>query len=379
MKEEVSPFLFGSGVSKATFVNREEEIKRLSINFRSGINTIMISPRRWGKSSLVLETSRRMQNEKKIRFCFIDLFSIHTEHEFYQALSREALKATSTKVEDWIKAGREFFKGIIPRFSVGIDPQHDFSVNFDWKQAEQHRNEILQMPEEIATKRGIRLVVCLDEFQNIKYFRDSEKVEKNLRAVWQHHKNVSYCLYGSKRHMMIDLFNSPSRAFYRFGDMFFLQKISKEHWEKFIVEKFLGTDKFITKVNAAQIVDTMQCHSYYVQQFAHLVWMHTQKKVSEETIQTSLGELLNFNALFYQTVIENLSATQINFLHALVNGIEKFTAVEAMRTYSLGTPRNVTKSKIALEGADIIDVSGGKVAFLDPAFELWVKGVYFKN
>ena len=379
MQEDISPFLFGSGASEASFVNRDDEIRRLAVNFRSGIHTIMISPRRWGKSSLVLETARRMKTEKKIRFCLIDLFSIHNEQEFYEAFCREAIKATSNKAEDWMKAGREFFKSILPRFSVGVDPQNDFSVSFDWKQAEQHRNEILQMSEDIARKKGIRLVICIDEFQNIKSFRDSEKIEKNLRAIWQHHKSVSYCLYGSKRHMMTDIFDSPSRAFYRFGDMFFLQKISKAHWEKFIVEKFLSTGKSIAHELATKIAETMNNHSYYVQQLAHLVWMHTPKKATEETFQFALNELMNFNALFYQTIIENLSNTQINFLNAVIKGVEKFTSVDAMRSYQLGTPRNVSKSRAALENADIIDMSNGKVSMLDPAFELWLRRKYFRT
>ena len=378
MQEDISPFLFGSGASETSFVNRDDEIRRLAVNFRSGIHTIMISPRRWGKSSLVLETARRMKTEKKIRFCFIDLFSIHSEQEFYEALCREAIKATSNRAEDWMKAGREFFKSILPRFSVGVDPQNDFSVSFDWRQAEQHRNEILQIPEDIAGKKGIRLVICIDEFQNIKSFRDSEKIEKNLRAIWQHHKSVSYCLYGSKRHMMTEIFDSPSRALYRFGDMFFLQKISKAHWEKFIVEKFLSTGKSIAHELAAKIAETMNNHSYYVQQLSHLVWMHTTKKATDETIQFALNELMNFNALFYQTIIENLSNTQINFLNAVINEVEKFTSVESMRSFKLGTPRNVSKSRTSLENADIIDVSNGKVSMLDPAFELWLRREYFR-
>ena len=190
MQEDISPFLFGSGASETSFVNRDDEIRRLAVNFRSGIHTIMISPRRWGKSSLVLETARRMKTEKKIRFCFIDLFSIHSEQEFYEALCREAIKATSNRAEDWMKAGREFFKSILPRFSVGVDPQNDFSVSFDWRQAEQHRNEILQIPEDIAGKKGIRLVICIDEFQNLEFFQEELAFQKKLRSHWQHHRHV---------------------------------------------------------------------------------------------------------------------------------------------------------------------------------------------
>ena len=115
-----SPFQFGKTVSSKLFVNREKEKNRIGENFKSGINTILISPRRWGKTSLVRETARLVSlQEKNLLFCFIDVFSVLNEEEFYETLARELIKCSSSKIEDWLSAGKDFFKAIVPRFSYG--------------------------------------------------------------------------------------------------------------------------------------------------------------------------------------------------------------------------------------------------------------------
>jgi hypothetical protein len=299
------------------------------------------------------------------------MFSIRNEEEFYESLVKGVIKSGSGKLDDWLKTAKDFFKNIVPKISVTLDPVRDIGISLDWKEARKHKNEILDLAEAIATRKKIKIVVCIDEFQNIEYFSDGETFEKNLRARWQHHKNVSYCLYGSKRHMMNSIFNGKSRPFYRFGDMINLDKIKKEHWVEFICREFDETSKKIDEGTAAGIADIMKCHPYYVQQLAHHVWSKTSKKATIETLQSAVEEMLEYNSIFYQKEVDTLSNTQINFIKAIIDGVEKFTSVDAMQTFKLGTPNNVTKNRDALEKADIIDVTAGSIQLLDPAFELW--------
>ena len=84
--------------------------------------------------------------------------------------------------------------------------------------------EVLRLPEMIARSKGCHIVVCIDEFQQIGDFPDSLTFQKKLRSVWQLQSHVSYCLYGSKKHMMEQMFQNASYPFYRFGDFFYLNK-----------------------------------------------------------------------------------------------------------------------------------------------------------
>jgi hypothetical protein len=179
--------------------------------------------------------------------------------------------------------------------------------------------------------------------------------------------------------MMTDIFNNPSKPFYRFGDIILLQKIKREKWVSFIVESFAKTKKEISTELAQLIPTLMQDHSWYVQQLAHYTWQKTKKKVTKEEIREAFLELIHANTPLYMREIEGLSLTQLNFLKAVAKKEEKLSSVEILQKYHLGTSANVVKNKNILLKADIIDDSGGKISFLDPAFEFWFLKQYFNQ
>jgi hypothetical protein len=380
MKQEMSPFLFGRTVSNSGFTNRELDLEKLYKNLTNGINTMLISPRRWGKSSLVerLILDLKTKNQE-IKVVNLDLFSVSSEEEFLEMFAKEVIKASSTIWQDWLQFGKNFFKQLTPILSVGIDPVNDFSLGFDWKQLKKHRAEILELPEKIANEKKCLFIICLDEFQNLATFHEFESLEKSLRAIWQRQKSVSYCLYGSKRHMMTDIFNNPSKPFYRFGDIMLLQKIKREKWTSFIIESFAKTKKEISPELAELIPSLMQDHSWYVQQLAHYTWQKTKKKATKTEIQLAFSELIEANTPFYMREVEGLSLTQLNFLKAVAHKEEKLSSAEMLQKYRLGTSASVVKNKSILLKADLIDEFKGKLSFLDPAFEYWFLRYYFKQ
>lgn len=375
-----SPFIYGTIVSIQSFTNREAESAKLQSNLLNGINTTIISPRRWGKSSLVEKVITDInKKDKKTKTVIIDLFSVSSEEDFLEQFAREVIKASSSKWQEWMSSGKEFFKKLIPKLSIGIDPSTDFSLSFDWHELEKNSDEVLNLPETIAKKRGIKFIICLDEFQNLSSFNDYLFFEKKLRACWQRHKSVTYCLYGSKRHMMTDIFNNPSKPFYRFGDIMLLQKIETKKWVSFICKSFAATDKQIDENTAGIIPLVMKNHSWYVQQLAHYAWNVTHKRATTTEINTALKELINANTPLYQKETESISHTQLNLLKAVAKNETQFTSTAVMINYQLGTPRNVSKNKTLLINNDIIHEINNKFEFVDPAFELWFKKQFFNQ
>lgn len=369
-----SPFEFGFTVTGKEFTNRVKEQKHLQSNFENRISTILISPRRWGKSSLIEEVTNKTQKKNKnVRIAILDLFTAKSEEEFYQLYATKIIQSTSNKLEEWLESAKIFFKNINPSINLGIDPVNDFSVQFSYKDISQNIEEILNLPEEIAKKKSIQIVVCIDEFQNISNFDYSIEFQKKLRAIWQRHKHVCYCLYGSKRHMMLDFFQNQSMPFYRFGETIFLDKIDAEDWKKFIVRSFKNSEKTISSQHAKKIAEAVKHHSYYVQQLSHICWVKTKYEVSEETIEEAINDIIIQNAIFYQKIYEDLSFTQVNFLKALANGEKKFSSQRVLSEYKLGVASNVVKIKEALEQKEVIDTFLPDIEFLDPVFELWFR------
>jgi hypothetical protein len=374
------PFTFGKIASEAEFTDRDAERQHMMNNFKGGINTILISPRRWGKSSLVNQVAKEtIRKEKKIRICLIDLYNIRTEKEFYQELALQVLKTSSTKINDIFEDTKKFLGRLIPKIVYSPDSSTEFSLGLDWQEVKQRPDDIINLSEKIAQEKNIRMVVCIDEFQNISEFENPLAFQKKLRSHWQKHKSVSYCLYGSKRHMMIDVFASPSMPFYKFGDIIFLQKISEPDWEKFIQKRFADTGKKISPENALLIATLAECHPYYVQQLAQLSWLRSSKVCNEEIIHQAMEGLILQLSMLFQTITDSLSTTQINFLKAMLEGVEQFSSKETLSRYNLGTSANILRIRQALLSKEIIDMDGPKLFFLDPVYKRWLRQYYFKQ
>ncbi len=318
MKDNV--FVFGKFTSNEYFTDRKNETKRLLLNFTYGVNTILISPRRIGKTSLVQKVCK-LANSDKLRVVYLDIFSCRSEAEFYNIYASAVLKQISTKLEEFIENAKTFITNITPKFSIGSDPLTDFSLTLEWNDKLDDVNEILQLPEKIAKKKGIKIVVCIDEFQQIADFPHSLTFQKRLRTVWQLQESVSYCLFGSKQHLMNELFEKRSYPFYKFGDVIYLDKIPTPDWVEYIQQRFCVTNKKITPVLAEKIVTTVSNHSSYVQQLAWLTWIHVDEVATNDDFDAAFNDLLNQNSLLFEKQIEQLSAYQMNFLRAMLDGV----------------------------------------------------------
>lgn len=369
-----APFVFGVRVEGDTFTDRHEETERLKANFTYGVNTILISPRRMGKASLV-EHVCSLIDTTDIRIAHIDAFGCRSEHDFVNAFATAVVRATSSKWEEWMENTKTFLSRFVPKISFGQDPLNDFSLSFEYNPANNTTEEVLQLPELIARTKGYRIVVCIDEFQQIGEFADSLTFQKKLRSVWQLQSNVSYCLYGSKKHMMERMFQSRSYPFYRFGDLFYLGKIGEDDWVQYIQQRFRATGKDISVELAQVICRTTDRYSSYVQQLAWLVWLRTNQTTTGDDVQYAIDRLLDACEPLFIQQTEDLSAYQLNFLHALANGISTgFTQAAVLKEYRLGTAANVTRLKKSLTEKDLITTDAPRqLVISDPILKMWLK------
>ena len=372
--EMENPFIYGMATFGKWFTDREEDTKRLSANFTHGINTILISPRRWGKTSLVLKIAEQVNNKDR-KVVNIDIFSCRSREDFYRIFAKEIIRQTSNKWEEWSENARRFLSALTPTISFGNDPMNDFNISINMSNKVLLNEEVLNLPFKIANKKDIRIVVCIDEFQQIAEFTDPKNFQKQLRTAWQLHAPfVSYCLYGSKKHLMHSLFSRQSMPFYKFGDVFFLQKISGEYWIPYIQRRFEETGKSISSDVANKICEMVENHSSYVQQLSWLVWSRTEKEATEIDFIDAQIDLLNQNSMLYHTYVDGLTALQLNFLHAIADGIhDQFSRKEIISKYNLGTSANISRMKKSLEQKELIDISPKMITFNDPVFRIWFK------
>ncbi len=182
--EKDLPFVFGVKAEGDVFTDRKVETENLVANFRYGQNTIIISPRRMGKTSLVGKVAD-MVASTDIRVARMDAFACRSERDFADAFATAVIRATSTKWEEWMENIKVFLTRFVPKISIGEDPMTDFSISLEYDEQNRSTEDILALPEMIASAKGIRILVCIDEFQQIGEFVDSLNFQKKLRSVWQ--------------------------------------------------------------------------------------------------------------------------------------------------------------------------------------------------
>ena len=368
-------FVYGVAVSDYNFIGREQETKRLLDNFRGGINVILMSPRRLGKTSLVKHVCNKL-DEEDIITVYLDIFGCKSEYDFYNKLAAEVLKQTASKRELWLEEAKEFIYRLTPKISFSPEPNADFAISLGITPKTHTPEEVLGMAEKIAIKKGKRIVICIDEFQQIGEMAKSKQIQARLRTVWQHQKQVSYCLFGSKHHLMSAIFLHRSMPFYQFGDIISLDKIATVDWVEYIVSHFADGKRTISRALAEDICRFTENYSAYVQQLSWLVF--TQKEegetVTEEDVKQAMNDLLATNEILFMQMIEPLSEYQLNFLRAIASGVTKdFGLSEVREEYKLGSYSNINRLKTALLERDLIEKRGAETVMTDPVFAKWIK------
>lgn len=368
-------FIYGKAVSEDNFIGREEESRHLAENFRGGINTILISPRRWGKTSLVNHVCRQLSSSELL-IVKLDIFGCKSEYEFYNLLASSVLQQTASRTELWLDEAKDFLLRLTPKISLSPDPNQEYRVSLGITPKTHTYQEVLSLPETIAQRKGKHVVVCIDEFQQVGEWPDSRFIQGRLRSVWQQQEHVTYCLYGSKQHLMSSIFASKSMPFYQFGDIVWLKRMPTETWVPYIIKQFNAVGKTISEVLATKICAIVDCYSSYVQQLARFLVLQVPDggQATEAMLEVAVGRLLEANEMLFMQQIEPLSAYQLNFLKAIAAGNhDGFTDRETRSNYDLGSPSNIVRLKDALIDKDLIYSEMKKIYITDPVLQLWIQ------
>lgn len=355
------------------FTDREQERARMRMDFENGINVVLISPRRMGKTSLVRKVISEIDNPSVLPV-YMDIYDCRSEYEFYNRFASSILRATAGRVEQMMADVRQFLSRVSPKISFGNDVNAEVSLSLGITPRDYQPEEILNLPETIATNKGIRIVVCIDEFQQIGEFNDSLTVQKRLRGAWQHHRNVSYCLFGSKKHLMENIFRNRRMPFYQFGELINLACIPTECWVPFICQRFEQAGRRISTEHARQICEAVQNHSSYVQQLAWNVMAESPDEVTDESLQRGIEALLSqCDSLFVQQT-ERMSEYQLNFIRALCSGVRSgFLSERVSQQFNFGSKSNLERIKKTLVEREFIEITRDGVHLCDAMFMLWFR------
>lgn len=365
-----NPFCYGKTVDEPFFYGRKKELEEVKLSMRNATNLIIYSPRRLGKSSLVIKALKDLESEGHPTV-YIDFFKVSSREKLIELYAREVVRPLHNweKSLKWIQG---LIRGIQPTMGLDQSGLPELRLSIDPVQSARAFEDIINIPAK--SKQEKCWVVVFDEFQEIEKL-NGESFEKELRASFQHHKNVSYVFLGSQRHMLLNMFSRKDRAFYNFGKLFQLQKPSEDDAITFLAERFNAGGYAVSEELIREILDSTRGIPYYVQYLSAEIWecARLASKNPAEIYPQALGRLLINQSDYFQGIRSQLTSFQVKLLSAIaLNGFGNYETA-FLQKYRLYPTSSIQKAYKRMTDLDILEKQTNQFCITDPFFELWLK------
>ena len=374
-----NPFVYGEVVTSAAFADRDDERLRLGRDLAEGQKVFLISPRRYGKSSLIRDVMKGL-SAKGILTVEVTVAASSSYVGFLEAYAR-ALVSAETPASGLRRWTAGLLKAMSPELRFDAQPagQPRFSVAFpsvrSARDTARLATEVFALPARIAAARGQRMAIALDEFQTIAAF-DGGNVEHALRAAVQEQRSVGYVFAGSEPSLMERMLTSR-RPFYKAGPVVRLGKIDEGIFAAFIEQRFAASRIRTEEGLGAAIVELAENVPYDVQRLAHETWDDVRaagrKIAGLEDLHLTLGRLLNEQHTMFEESWQRLTLAQRAVLRAIVleSGRELLSADVRVR-HRLPGASSVQSALAALVKQDIVMKDQGRYLVNDSLYREWM-------
>ncbi len=371
-----NPFVYGEIIDDANFVDRTDELARLVRDLADGQKVFLLSPRRFGKSSLVSIAFLKLQ-KRHIRTVSLTVSSYSSYTQFLEKFAEKVLRAAGPweRVKDWaVRFGRRVKPDMNYNLTTGeVNISLSKTASFDPAPI---APEVFALPGELAKNAGFRMAICLDEFQQITTFNGGS-VENVIRNQAQQQREVGYVFSGSQPSLMQDMLSSR-RPFYKAGPQMFLDKISAEHWGEFILRQFRKRGRTVDDKALQGLLSSADLIPYDVQRIAHELWDYAELKdkrhLTLSDVQAVIGALVTGQSTYYELLWQQLSSRQQAALQAMAHrGAAAIYSQIVREEFRLGPASSVQKALQSLDSRDVLDRYKGGYFFLDPLFPFWIR------
>ena len=356
-----NPFKFGTIVEAEYFTDRIEEVAYIRHFVESANHLVLISPRRFGKSSVVAKAIKQ-SNRKSIT---VNLQQVTSVADLSAKLLREFFRVhPMERIRHLISHFR-----IIPTVTtnpltgfmdVSFQPGVDASILLE---------DVMELIENAHTQND-RIIIVFDEFQEILDL--DPRLDKKLRAIMQKQEHINYILLGSQESMMTDIFEKKKSPFYHFGELMRLGKLPREDFHRYISERL--KTRFANRCDelADSILDYTSCHPYYSQQLAANLWnISFLQPEKEDALEAAIDHIVISHGLDYERLWMNFNRTNKWIMQGL-------TRNNALQTGEYPTSTIYSALKRLQKNGYVIYTDHYEIE--DPFFKEWIlRGIYNNN
>lgn len=370
-----NPFRFGDPVEGDYYLARPQLSATVRQFLENRIHVVLMGPRRFGKTSFVLNLFKALENNGHTCL-LIDIFNITSHRDFLHQLLRavRTKKSFTAKFKAWWKNIKRF----TPQLNLDVDLQTGNSnLGLTLGQLpEQDVKGAIQDLLQGLTDLGDHVIIALDEFQQISQLEDKGWLEATLRTHFQQLTNVSFLFTGSRKSLMAEMLNDPSRPLYRSCQIIDFPAFGPE-FTNWVVKRFQTVDIKCDAKAIEYLRHLVQETPNYVQMVCfHLVALGARVSIHDKDVEEVLKTVVKQNAYAYQALLSSLTLTQQRVLRLAANETRLLFQKDLLAKYEIKSAPALHSSIKALKTKGILDEEGtgkGKVRFDDPLFAYWLQ------
>jgi AAA+ ATPase superfamily predicted ATPase len=369
----MNPFSYGTIVKGSSFYDREEECSRIVNTLSGGNNIVLYAPRRFGKTSLVFKAIEHLEKAGFIciYFDFMPVFS----PESFVRLYTKALSAKQSNLNRFAQIFSSIIKNIRPVLNFGQDGMPEFSIDFaNTVVDETIISQLLDIPETLAEKNK-RVIVFFDEFQEVTKLNNIN-FEALLRSKVQQHQKTNYLFFGSKTHLLKEMFNDKRKAFYNSAMQMSIGPLPQQDTIAFLRTKFSLSNIYIDEEIAKYIIEVAADIPHYIQFLSSEIWqnmINNQTTITTTIVDESARKLLGFKSDYYMELFDHRSSNQKQLLKALTLDRKNIFSADYIKRHRLSAVSTLQRSVKELINDGIIEKRGEEYFIADPFLKLFIE------
>ncbi|MEN8202556.1 MAG: hypothetical protein ABFS28_08180 [Bacteroidota bacterium] len=308
----------------------------ISPNLAALKNVVVVAHRGWGKTILLRDIGFQITEEyQDIRVLYFDLEAIYDKNTFIRKFIQKLYRTFSAKVPDHLNLR-----------------EPDISM--------------MSLTETLASRRKVKLILFISNFQQIDRFKNSRQVLSKLNYCWRMQKNCAYCISGHNRHFFKTHFRGPGKPFPSFAKVYYQYKnISRSHIS-YVKGLFFNAGKTIERDAAAYISLVTDNHLHFLQVLCWHAYMRTDHTCTRSIAEAAFKCMALESEPYTTHFLEQLTEKQFNYLRALLNDTQRICSRESLEKYDLGRSANVARIKKNLEKKGILEVNREFTVIIDP-------------
>lgn len=371
-----NPFRFGPLALDEGFTDRTRELREICDDARNGQDVVVFAPRRYGKTSLIWRAAQTLARDQ-VLVAQVDLMRTPTKEKLAEKLAETIYEDLATplfRARERIRV----FAGLRITPTAQVNPD-DGSLKFSFgarmldTDIDATLESLLELPARLAADRNRRVVLVLDEFQEVTEIDPG--LVRLMRAVFQTQADVCHLYLGSKRHLMERIFNDVNEPFWRSAKQLQLGPIPADDFITFAVDRFARTGRTLDRAAADRVLQLTAGHPYATQELLYFLWQATPAGAAADdtTVDQALADVLQSEHAHFSLLWERLAPTHRVVLLALCAEAGRPMTRAYQVRHGLPPATTVQKALDAMVRAEIVVRRGrGDYAVAEPFLQQWV-------